>query len=495
MKLWLYSLLALLFLAAPVCAADIKNLNLGKDAQVWFAEDHTVPIVALVAALPAGSAYDPGAKAGLASFAASLIDEGSGNMDSRAFHEALADHAIQFRASVERDYMVISVVSLTENLPEAMRLLQTALTHPRFDPEAVTRVRTQILQSIAQQQSEPPEVARRAFARAFFNGHPYGHVSDGDAASVQAITADDLKAFAKSHWVRGGIKISVAGDITAAAATKLIADTFKPVPDTTPPPLPPVGRLGQPGVHVTDLPEPQPTVIFGLPGIMRQDPDFLPGYVANYILGGGGFSSRLMDEVRVKRGLTYGISTQLAPFTRASVMEGSVATRADAVRQTISVVHDTLANFAAHGATQQELDDAKTYLTGSFPLAFASNAGIAAQLNTFQRENLDVGYVARRNSLIEAVTLADVNRVAKKLFDPSRLTVTVAGTPVENRPAAERPKAPVRPAPPPVAPLPGNNAPATAATASAAQTPAGAKPVVKSVAKSPVTPAKPAPGP
>ena len=478
----------------PARAADIQNLNLGKNAEVWFAEDHTVPIVAVVAALPAGSAYDPGAKPGLASFAASLIDEGSGAMDSRAFHEALADHAIQFRATIERDYMVISVTSLSENLPEAMKLLQTALTHPRFDAEAVTRVRTQILQSIAQQQSEPPEVARRAFDKAFFNGHAYGHVSDGDAASIQAITVDDLKNFAKSHWVRGGIKISVAGDITAAAATKLIADTFKPVPDTAPPQVAPVGRLGQPGVHVTDLAVPQPTVIFGLPGIMRQDPDFLPGYVANYILGGGGFSSRLMDEVRVKRGLTYGISTQLAPFNRASVMEGSVATRADAVRQTISVVHDTLAKFAADGATQQELDDAKTYLTGSFPLAFASNAGIAAQLNTFQRENLDVGYVARRNSLIEAVSLADVNRVARKLFDPARLTVIVAGTPVENRPATERPKAPVRPAPPPAAALAGNNAPA--APAPAAGTPApGVKPVVKPAVKPPVTPGKPAPGP
>ncbi len=359
--------------------------------------------------------------------------------------------------------MVISVVSLSENLPTAMKLLQTALTHPRFDGEAVARVRTQIVQSLAQGESEPPTVARRAFSAAFFNGHPYGHASDGDAASIQAIGGEDLKGFAKSHWVRGGIKISISGDITDAAAAKMIADTFKPVPDMTPPPPPPVGRLGQPGVHVTNLAVPQPTVIFGLPGIMRADPDFIPGYVANYILGGGGFSSRLMDEVRVKRGLTYGIATELAAFNRASIMEGSVATRADAVRQTIAVVHDTMAQFAANGATQQELDDAKTYLTGSFPLAFASTSGIASQLNTFQRQNLDIGYVARRNSLIQAVSLADIKRVAKRLYDPARLTVVVAGTPVEGRPAAEQPKAPVRPAPPPVAGVAGNNAPAAPA--------------------------------
>jgi zinc protease len=501
----LFAFLVLLFVTSALCliapvparAADIKNLDLGKNAQVWFAEDHTVPIVAVVAALPAGSAYDPGAKGGLATFAAALVDEGAGNMDSRAFHEALADHAIQFRANVERDYMVISVVSLSENLPEAMKLLQTALTRPRFDAEAVARVRTQILQSLAQDQSEPPTMARRAFSSAFFNGHPYGHASDGDAAGIQAITLDDLKIFAKNHWVRGGIKISVSGDITDAAAAKLIADTFKPVPETIPSPPPPVGRLGQPGVHIVNMAVPQPTVIFGLPGIMRADPDFITGYVANYILGGGGFSSRLMDEVRVKRGLTYGIATELAAYNRASIMEGSVATRADAVRQTISVVRDTMAGFAANGATQQELDDAKTYLTGSFPLAFASTSGIAAQLNTFQRQNLDIGYVARRNSLIQAVTLADVKRVAKRLFDPARLTVVVAGTPLEGRPAAEAPKAPVRPTPAPVAGLTGNNVPLPAAPGGTpAAPPPGVKPVIKPMVKPPVTPGKPAaPGP
>ena len=306
-------------------------------------------------------------------------------------------------------------------------------------------------------------MARKAFVKAFFNGHPYGRDGDGDADSLSSITQDDLRSFVRGHWVRGGLKVAISGDITAADATKLVGDTFKPVPDTTPPALPPIGRLGSPGTHITAMDVPQPTVLFGLPGLMRADPDFIPGSVANYILGGGGFSSRLMDDVRVKRGLTYGISTQLTAYSRASILLGSVATRADAVRQTISVVHDTLADFASKGATQQELDDAKTYLTGSFPLAFSSTSGIAAQLSTFQRQGLDIGYVARRNSLIQAVTLEDINRVAKKLFEPAHLTVIVAGSPVEGR-AAERPRAPVRPTPPPVASVTGANVPGGAAT-------------------------------
>ncbi|MGZ5922529.1 MAG: M16 family metallopeptidase [Rhizomicrobium sp.] len=483
---------ALILIApVPAQAADIKALDLGKKAEVWFSEDHTVPIVAFSITLPAGSAYDPAAKAGLASFTAALIDEGAGNLDSRAFQEALADHAIQLRASVERDDMVISVVTLSENAPLAMHLLQMALTHPRFDAEAVTRVRAQMIQGIQEGNSRPPTVARRAFSKAFFNGHPYSHPSDGDVASISAITVEDLRSFAKSHWVKGNLQIAMAGDITAPAAQKLLGDTFQPVPSTTPPPLPDIGRLGNPGVHVLQMPVPQPTILFGLPGNMRADPDFIPGYVANYSLGGGGFSSRLTDEVRVKRGLTYGISTALTSYRKASVMVGSVATRADAVRQTIQVVKDTLSGFAASGATQAELDDAKTFLTGSFPIAFASNAGIAAQLGTFQRQGLDIGYVARRNALIQAVSLDDVKRVSKRLFDPARLTVVVAGTPVEGKAVPQTPRPPVRPTPAQTPPqgVTGAAPVAPGQPSGQAETPA-AKPVVKPVVK-PTPPPRP----
>jgi zinc protease len=447
MRHFLPALFVLFCAVLPAQAADVKNIDLGKQAQVWFAEDHTIPMVSFNISLPAGSAYDPAGKAGLAAFAGAMIDEGAGNLDSKAFHEALANRAIAFSARAERDYLVISVSTLKDNAPEAMRLLQLALTKPRFEAEALARVKTQIIQSLQQDQVEPPRVAGRTFMRVFFGGHAYAHPVTGEISSISSVTAADLRSFAHTHWVSYGIKIAVAGDITAPALTKLLGDTFTPVSNHPPPSLPNVGRLGVPGVHVVPLAVPQPTVMFGLPGIMRHDPDFIPGYVANYIVGGGGFSSRLTNEVREKRGLTYGISTSLTSYNKASVMVGSVATRADAVRQTVQVVRDTLASFAQDGPTQAELDDAKTYLTGSFPLAFASNSGTAAQLGTFQRQNLDIGYVARRNGLIQAVTLADVRRVAKKLYDPARLTVVIAGTPADGRRAPQVPRPPVRPAP------------------------------------------------
>lgn len=445
----LLAALALTWLAAaPVSAAEVRNIDLGKKAQVWFAEDHTVPIIAFNISLPAGSAYDPAGKAGLASFAAAMMDEGAGPMDSKAFHEALANRAISFSARAERDYLVISISTLKEHAPEAMRLLQLALTRPRFDSDALQKVRAQIIQSLQQDQAEPPRVAARAFSRNFFGDHAYAHPVNGEIGSISSVTAADMKDFARKHWVTSGLKVAVAGDITAPVLAKLLGSTFLPVSNVDPPALPNVGRLGRPGVHVIDMPVPQPTAIFGLPGIMRHDPDFIPGYVANYILGGGDFSSRLMEEIRVKRGLTYGISTSLTAYNKAAVMQGSVATRANAIRQTVQVVKDTLANFAKNGPTQQELDDAKTYLTGSFPLAFASNSGTAAQLGTFLRQNLDIGYVTRRNSLIQAVTLADVKRVARRLYDPARLTVVIGGSPADGR-APQVPRPPVLPTPAP----------------------------------------------
>ncbi|MFO1248894.1 MAG: pitrilysin family protein [Alphaproteobacteria bacterium] len=457
MKRFLLAAAAILAMTASTQAANIQNIDLGKKAEVWFAEDHTVPIVAFNISLPAGSAYDPAGKAGLAAFTGAMIDEGAGNLDSKAFHEALANKAISFSARADRDYLTISISTLKENVPEALHLLQMALTHPRFEGEALQRVRTQIIQSLQQEQAEPPRVASRGFARQFFGGHAYAHPVTGEIDSISAINAADLKAFARAHWVKNGLKVAVAGDITAPVLAKLLGETFQPVSGAAVPALPNVGRLGSPGIHVIPLPVPQPSAIFGLPGIMRHDPDFIPGYVANYILGGGGFSSRLTDEVRVKRGLTYGISTSLTSYSKASVLQGSVATRADAIRQTVQVVKDTLAQFAKDGPTQQELDDAKTYLTGSFPLAFASNSGTAAQLGAFQRQNLDIGYVARRNAMIQAVTLADVKRVSKKLFDPARLTVVIGGSPAEGRNAPQVPRPPVRPTP--ATQLPGTPAP------------------------------------
>jgi len=429
MRLFIACAVALFaFAPAGASALGAKALKIVKGTDVWFAEDHTLPMVALVAAFPAGSAYDPKGKDGLAEFAASLLDEGSGRLDSKAFHDALADKAIQLSVDTDRDWTVVSLVTLTANAKDAFKLLGTALAHPRFDADAIARVRTQMLQNIKQQDEDPSEIAARNFHQVFFGPHPYGHPTEGDGPGLTAITRGDLQGFAAGHWVRGGLKIAVAGDVDTATLTALIKATFGPLSGATPPALPRPSRMGAPGMHVFAMPVPQPNAVFALPGLLRSDRDYLAAYVANYILGGGGFSSRLTAEVREKRGLTYDISTDVPALRKAGLIEGTVATRADAMNQTLAAVKDTMTKFAADGPTAQELADAKTYLTGSYPLAFSSNAGIAGQLSAFQRSGMPVDYVAKRNSLINAITLDDVKRVAKRYFDPKRMTIVVAGT-------------------------------------------------------------------
>ncbi|MEJ0026373.1 MAG: pitrilysin family protein [Rhizomicrobium sp.] len=423
--------LALLFalgLAGPALAAPPRSLDIGPNEEVWFEEDHTVPMVAVAVSLPAGSAYDPAGKAGLAAFAAYLFNEGAGPLASEAYQSEIANRAIQLSMSPDRDALVLSMSMLSSQAREAFRLFALALQHPRFDADAIERVRAQMLQSIRQDESDPAAVASNRFYRVYFGRHPYAHPVNGETASLNAIGAADLKTFAAAHWVKGGVKIAVSGDIDAATLTALLKSAFDPLPAAAPPAPPPVVRPGLPGETVVAMAVPQPTAIFGLPGFARADKDYLAGYVANYIVGGGGFSSRLTYEVREKRGLTYGISTGFSDFRDGGVVLGQVATRQDAMDASLAVMRGVLADYAAHGPTAAELDDAKTYLTGSYPLAFASNAGIAAQLNSFQRSGLPLDYVAHRNGLIRALTLADVKRAAARLFDPRRMTVVVGGT-------------------------------------------------------------------
>ncbi len=415
-------------LATPAAALSPRALQIGPNEQVWFQEDHTVPMVAVTIALPAGSVYDPRGKEGVAAFTAYMFNEGAGQLRSEAYQAEIANRAIQLNMSPDRDWLILSFSALTAQAKDAFRLVALALAHPRFDADAVDRVRAQMIQSIEQDQSDPAAVAANRFYRVYFGDHPYAHPIGGEIASLARIKSADLKAFAATHWVKDGARIAVAGDIDAATLTALLKATFDPLSAATPPAPPPVVRAGMPGETVVSMNVPQPTAIFGLPGFTRADKDYLAGYVANYIVGGGDFSSRLTYEVREKRGLTYGISTGFSDFHKGGMVIGQVATRLDAMDTSLGVVRSVLADYAARGPTPAELADAKTYLTGSYPLAFASNANIASQLNTFERAGLPIDYVARRNGIIASLTLADVKRAAARLFDPKRLTVVVGGS-------------------------------------------------------------------
>ncbi len=427
------ALAALLFVAAALfpgaaSASAVKALDAVGGAQVWFAADHAVPLIALVASLPAGSAYDPSTKAGEAAFGAALLDEGAGNLDANAFRAALAKRQIRLKVVPGRDDLVVSLVTTPANAAEAFRLLGMALAHPRFDPATMARVRIGLLQRIEEDRGDPHSVAENGFYSFYFGPDAYGHPVDGDPRGLASVTREDLLAFVRTHWVRGGLKIAVVGDTDAATAAALLQAAFSSLPADAPP-LPPAPVFtGAPGVHVLPMEVPQPTAFFAVAGPLRGNPDFLADELANTILGGPGFSSRLQQSLRDKQGVTGDISTRLVADRRAGILLGEFAAAPDDMRDAIDAMRAAMKKFAADGPTKQEVSDAKAYLNGSLSLAFASDEGLAARLNGIQRMGLPLDYLDKRDDMIDAITRDDVRRAARRLCNPSQMTVVVAGS-------------------------------------------------------------------
>jgi zinc protease len=360
---------------------------------------------------------------------ASLLDEGAGDIDGKTFHERLENKAIELNVTAGRDTVRGTLRTLKENQDEAFDLLRLALNAPRFEPAAVERIRSQMISRLQRQSTNPNEIGSRTWWETAFPNHPYGRPVNGTLDSMPRITVDDLKGYVKRVLARDTLKIGVVGDIDAATVSRLVDRTFGPlpakaelktIPDATPQGI---GRR-----IVVELDVPQAVVTFGGPGVARSDPDFMAAYIVNHVLGGGSFSSRLYREVREKRGLAYGVSDSLLWLYHAALLIGGTATRADATRETLEVIESEIKIMAKEGPTQEELDKAKTFLKGSFALGLDTSTKIASQLVNMQQDNLGIDYIDRRPALIDAVTLADAKRVAKRLLDPG-LLVTVVGRP------------------------------------------------------------------
>ena len=423
-------------LAAPAAATKIERITSPGGIEFWLVRDSTVPLVAVNFAIRGGSSQDPADKGGLAEMTVATLDEGAGDLDTTAFQDRLERKAIELQLRATRDYVRGTLRTLTENQDEAFDLLGLALTKPRFDTPAVERVRAQMISRLQRQSTSPNDIVSRSFWATAFPNHPYGRSSNGTLDSVPKITADDMRGYVRRVLARDTLKIGIVGDIDAATAGRLLDRTFGGLPakaDLTP--VPDVEMQGLGSRVVTDLDVPQAAVMFGGRGVARSDPDFMAAYIVNHILGGGSFSSRLYHEVRDKRGLAYGVSTSLVWFLHAPVMVGSTATRSDATAQSVEVIEDEVRRLATEGPTAEELEKTKTYLKGSFALGLDTSSKIASQLVQMQTDNLGIDYFERRSALIDAVTLEDTRRMAKRLLDGG-LLVTVAGRPKGLKPRA-----------------------------------------------------------
>ncbi len=418
-----------LLAAAPAQALEIQVLKSPGGAVFWLVDEPSIPIVALEISFAGGARLDPEGRAGLANMMAGLIDEGAGDLDAVGFSKARDEVSARFGFSAGRDTMDISARMLVETLEPSVALLATALASPRFDSEPVGRVRAQILSAIAESGTEPGTVAAEAWYAGAFPNHPYGRPRRGTAESVSAITWDDLVAARARLLTRANARIAVVGAIDASRAGRMVDTILAGLEQGTPLVRERTGDIPPPGLRVIELDVPQSAAVFGHAGLARDDPDFIAAYVMNYVLGGGGFASRLMEEVREKRGLAYSVYAYLSVRDETALYLGGVRTANERMAETLEVIKAEWARMASDGITAEELDRAKRYLTGAFPLRFDSNAKIANYLVFMQEENLGIDYLERRNGLIEAVTLVDVKRVAARLLKPENLSIVVVGQP------------------------------------------------------------------
>lgn len=422
---------AVILAAAPADAAvAVKRVVSPGGIEAWLVEDHTVPVFAMQFAFRGGAALDPKGKEGLAELTSDLLDEGAGDMDSQTFQGKEQDLGLQMSFSAGADNFQGGLFVLSARRDEATHLLNLALTAPRFDADAIDRIKSQLLTQLSQSEENPRTIVRENFNRLMFGDHPYARRTSGTQDGVKAVTQADLKGFVAQRFTRDHLYVSVVGDIDQAALGKLLDATFGNLPATgTPADIPDavINSHGQTLVIQKDIP--QSTVDFGQVGIGKHDPDIYAGLVMNYILGGGGFSSRLTEEVRDKRGLAYSIGTGLGAYDHAAFLSGAVGTRNDAVAESISLIRAEWAKMRDKGVTAAEVKDAKSYLTGSFLTGIGSSSALAAILLNYRLDDRPIDYMETRNALIDKVTVADVNRVAKKLLNPDALIFVVVGEP------------------------------------------------------------------
>ena len=428
--------IALVAWAAPApasAATKIERVVSPGGIEAWYVREPTVPILTLDFIFrDAGSATDPAGREGLAEFQMGLLDDGAGELDALAFKRRAEELAIEMSFGAGRDRASGSLRTLSERREEAFRLLGLALARPRFDAAPLEESRARILAAIRRQDEDVRGTAGRTFFAKAFEGHPYARPGRGTLDSVGAIARADIERRHRDRLARDRLIVGAVGDVEPAELGRLLDVAFGGLPaKAAPAPAVAETRPGAQGVHVVRKAVPQAWAVFGLPGIKRDDPDYYAAYLMNYTLGGGGFVSRLYREVREERGLAYSVASYLALTDRAGLIMGSVGTANARFGESLALIRAAIVRMRDEGPSEQELADAKTYVTGSFPLGLDTNAKIASVLVGIQADNLGIDFLERRNALFERVSRADVMRAAKRLLDPDKLLVVVVGDPPE----------------------------------------------------------------
>ena len=432
--------LSFAWLASPARAAEIERIVSPGGIEIWYVQEKSLPIIALEIAFEnAGNSSLPDGKQGLANMISTLLDEGAGDMDSFSFQRRADELALRLRFSDNADTFRVTLRTLSGNRDDAFDLLGLALSAPRFDADPVERMRAGILSDLNRRINDPDYLLGVAWLATAYPDHVYGRPSRGTIETVESFTQDDLRDFVATRFTQDRLLVGAVGDVDGAEIARLVDAALGGLPATGQVfDVPRIDPVTGPMVEVIRQDIPQSSIIWGTAGIMREDPDYYAAVVMNTVLGGASFISRMWNSVREERGLAYSVGTGISPLGHTSYFSGGVATRNDQVAEAYAIIEAEMQRMAEDGLTDQELADAKTYSIGNFALSLDTNSSLARVLVGLQVAELGIDYIDKRAGYINAVTLDDVLRVARRIFwgdenatsGSLRMITTIVGDPV-----------------------------------------------------------------
>lgn len=425
-------LAAALVAATPAVAAlEVEHARLSHGVRAWYAQSSDLPVVHVDLSFEgAGSVSDPAGREGRAAIAAAMLTEGAGELDALAFQQAMDEHAIQITASSSDDRLTIHIHTLRDHAERAGELLAMALTQPRFEEGDVARIKAEQISYLKRLREQPAYLAGRVLEETAFPDHPYASPPLGTATSVAAITADDLRDYLSTYVARGNMLVAAAGDVDGGLLRSMLDPVVERLGDGSDGPLPITRVSMQGGGESKQVASkvPQSVVLFAAPGLPRNDSRYYALYMLNEILGGGFMTSRLSDALRQEQGLVYGVDSELDLRRGAALIRGSLATRADQVDKAVAETKRILNDLRTRGVSDEECEDARSFVIGSFARQLDNTSSVAAVLLSMQIFGLGRDYLDERDAKFEAVRCSEVNRLAADLLKPERFLFVTAGS-------------------------------------------------------------------
>ena len=424
-------ILALAFSTAAQAGVDIQRWTTGNGTEVLLVEQHDNPIVDMqVNFKGAGSVFNPEGKSEVAEFTAALLTDGTEKLDEEAFNAAADDIAAQIDSSSgqESSAAVLRSLSRPETLKQAAGLLNQSLTHPRFDPAVFDRRQKEAVTTLQQQETTPDFTAGRALTKLAYPDHPYGSGANITAESIRKVNLDDIRAFHRSRYGKDNAIVAIVGDINRKQADQLVKNVLNGLPERSSA-AKNVPAVQQQPAQRRDIPfaGEQAQVLLGMPLIKRHDPDYYALVAGNYILGGGGFDSRLMKVLRDRHGYTYGVYSTLEPATEAGMFTIGYSTQKKNTKDSLVQAQAVIKQFIEEGPTEEELAQAKANIIGSFPLRFDSNAKLVKYLSIIGHHNLPNDYLEAYPKAIGKLTVEQVKDAWQRRVKPEDLHIVVVG--------------------------------------------------------------------